>query len=191
MTDMKRFEEAQARFDDRKQRLTWTGAAANGALLLASLAHMSTTGDIRAGTPQLLLSLTGFALGGGAITWGLAALALRPSEAVQRIRAEFAQSRLEMFKAVLREPPMHPEVARLTYGEDADEKSKELLRELLAKAQLAWDESPKEASTAFEELSRLAKIGAGRDLLSRRLLVISFALAGAAVFATVVKAWFI
>ena len=72
--------------DQSKQRLLWTGAAANGALILALISFAGGADDqavaLRMVTIPVAVAISGFSFGGIAITLGAARIAQRLVEAV-------------------------------------------------------------------------------------------------------------
>lgn len=96
---------AEAQMDQANQRLLWTGAAANGALILALIGFAGNADDpvaaLRTVTIPALCGITGFTFGGTAISYALAHLAQRPLESIARAKIAMAHRQNEAFKDVL------------------------------------------------------------------------------------------
>ncbi|MDO8380071.1 hypothetical protein [Phenylobacterium sp.] len=185
--------EATTQIDQLDQRLLWTGAAANGALLLALIGFAGNSDDgagaLRDLTIPIALGVLGFLFGGTAISFGAVRLALRPLEALAQLRIDRANRNSEGFKDVLCAPSMDADVAQLVWGDQADDEVRKLLHGRLAAAKEAWEKSPGEFEEAMQSLTKHAHEGLSVLKTARRWLVASFIAAMLAVTALLALAW--
>lgn len=185
--------EAASQVDQAVQRIVWTGAAANGALLLGYIGFAGNGADVMASlrylTLPFALGLAGFSFGVTAITWGLARLNTRHLEALAVLRLDRAKSKLAAFKEVLTSPGMNAEVARLIYGGGADEQARKLIFDGLQVAKQHTEEAEPEADAALADLKMHSDEGLKLLERVRRSLTVSFLAAGLSVAAFAGSAW--
>jgi hypothetical protein len=184
---------AEAQVDTAYQRLLWTGAAANGALLLALIGFAGNADDpmaaLRTITIPVICGITGFNFGGVAISFAVARLTQRPLEAIARTRIAMAHRRMEGFQDVLTNPSMDEGVARLVWGDQADDQLRGLLKARLERAQSEWEKSPAVFEAAMKDLKASADAGLKLQLAAQKWLVASFVAAALGVVALVGQAW--
>lgn len=184
---------AAAQVEQADQRLLWTGAAANGALILALIGFAGNANDkmaaLRMITIPAMIGIAGFSFGGVAITHGLARLAHRLFEPAAQAKITMAHRMKGSFREVLTTPPMDPNFARLVWGDQADEKMRELLMGRLKAAQDATEKSPMMFAEAMETLKDSAANGMVHLRTAQRWLGASFAAAALAVVVLLGQAW--
>lgn len=155
--------EAAATVDSADQRLLWTGAAANGALLLSYIAFAGSGPDplaaIRYLTPSIVFCGGGIAAGYVAITWQVTHTAVRQLEAIAVVRLNVAKAQMASFKDVLTAPSMDPSVAELIWGRSADDQVRRLILERLKVAGSHTDSAPQLAQEALNDLDKYSNEG--------------------------------
>jgi len=184
---------AEAQLDQAYQRLLWTGAAANGALLLALIGFAGSAEDplaaLRAITIPAICGLTGFVFGGTAISYAVAQLAQRPLEAIARAKIAMAHRHAEAFKDVLTTPAMDPALALLVWGDQADHQIRDLIASRLRTAQDQTEKSPALFDEAIHALRTSYANGIAHMRKARRWLAASFVAATLGVLLLVGHAW--
>ncbi|MBI1198539.1 MAG: hypothetical protein GC203_11810 [Phenylobacterium sp.] len=184
---------AEAQVDAAYQRLLWTGAAVNGALLLALIGFAGNADDpmaaLRTITIPAICGITGFNFGGVAISYAIARLTQRPLEAIARTRIAMAHRQMEGFKDVLTSPSMDESVAQLVWGDQADDQMRGLLKARLERAQSEWENSPAVFDAAMKDLNTSAQAGLKLQLTAQKWLVASFVAAALGVVVLVGQAW--
>lgn len=184
---------ATAQVDPAEQRLLWTGAAANGALILALIGFAGNANDtmaaLRMVTIPALIGIAGFSFGGAAITHGLARLAHRLFEPAAQAKIAMAHNMAGAMKEVLTTPAMDAEVARLVWGDQADDQMRALLFARLQAAQAATDNSPVMFNEAMETIKAATDAGIAHLRKAQQWLWASFVAATVAVVVLVGQAW--
>lgn len=184
---------AEAQVDQADQRLLWSGAAANGALLLALIGFAGNADDpvaaLRTITYPVVFGIAGFSFGGVAITHGLARLAQRPLEAIERAKIVRSYRLMGAFKEVLTTPAMDVGVAQLIWGDQANDQMRTLLLGRLTAAQKATDDSPVLFAEAIKALETCADEGITSLRTAQRWLWASFVAAAFGVVALVGQGW--
>ena len=184
---------ATAKMDEADQRLLWTGAAANGALVLAMIGFAGNVDDpvaaLRMVTIPSLVCIAGFSFGGVAITHGLARLAHRLFEPAAQAKITMAHRMMGSFREVLTTPAMDANVARLVWGDQADDEMRALLLGRLTAAQDATDRSAVVFNEAMETLKASADEGITHLRTAQRWLHASFVAAAFGVVALVSQGW--
>lgn len=179
--------------DAAYQRLLWTGAAANGALLLALIGFAGSADDPMAGlrtiTIPAAVGLTGFMFGGTAISYAIARLTQRPLEAIARTKIAMAHRQMGAFKDVLTTPALDPKFAELVWGDQADDQVRTLILGRLTAAKEATDKSPATFDEAMASLRVCADEGMALQQTAQKWLVASFVAAALGVAALVGQAW--
>jgi len=188
------YEAATQRHDEVEQRLVWTGAAANGAFILALTNVVANASDFAATTIDLLwsFSFSGAGFVCGAIAIGVASdlYAVRRREAVAQARLQIANRDLHALRDVLMQGAMPDGLADLmTTDHELQEAVKALRYQLLQTAMHAAEEAPGIAEKALAELNELATEGGAIAGRSRGWLVGSLLLAAASVLAFVLHPW--
>lgn len=182
-----------AQVDQADQRLLWTGAAANGALILALIGFAGNASDtvaaLRMITLPALISIAGFSFGGTAITHGLARLAHRLVEPIAQTKIAMAHRQMGAFKEVMTMPPMDPEFARVVWGDQAEDQMRMLLHGRLQAAQAATDQSAPLFEEAIKSLQAATDAGTARLRMAQRWLWASFVTAAIAVMVLLGQVW--
>lgn len=181
--------------DQAHQRLLWTGAAANGALLLGLIGFAGSADDPMAALRTITLptigGIAGFIFGGAAIIYGVRHLTQRPLEAIAKAKIAMSHRYNEAFKDVLTTPAIDPEVARLVWGDQADEQIRALILGRLTVAQDQTEKSPALFDEAILALKMSATEGIAHMRAAQRWLIASFAAAALGVVVLVGQAWMI
>lgn len=184
---------AEAQVDAAYQRLLWTGAAANGALLLALIGFAGNADDsvaaLRTITIPAVFGITGLMFGGTAISYAIARLTQRPLEAIARTKIAMAHRQMGAFKDVLTTPAMDPAFAELVWGDQADDQVRTLILGRLTAAKEAADKSPATFDEAMASLRVCADEGMALQQTAHKWLVASFVAAALGVAALVGQAW--
>lgn len=184
---------AEAQMDQANQRLLWTGAAANGALILALIGFAGNADDpvaaLRTVTIPALCGITGFTFGGTAISYALAHLAQRPLESIARAKIATAHRQNDAFKDVLSTPAMDPAFARLVWGDQADHQTRALILGRLAAAKDQTEKSPALFEEAMQALRASYAAGIAHMRAAQRWLVASFVAAALGVVLLIGQAW--
>lgn len=184
---------ATAHVDQSTEKLLWTGAAANGALILALVGFAGGADDqlaaLRAITLPVILAVAGFSFGGAAITHGAARLAQRLLEANAHAKIALAHHQAAAFKDVFETPTIDPEVARIVWGDEADDEVRKLLLARLTNAKASTDKSDATFEEGFAGLEACAKAGNWHLRVAQRWLGASFATAAVAVVVLLGQAW--
>jgi len=182
-----------AQVDQADQRLLWTGAAANGALILALIGFAGNANDMMAAlrmiTIPALISIAGFSFGGAAITNGLARLAQRLFEPIAQAKITMAHRQMGAFKEVMTTPSMDPGFATLVWGDQAEDQMRALLHGRLQAAQAATDQSPALFEEAIKSLQAATDAGAAHLRTAQRWLWASFVAAAIAVIVLLGQVW--
>lgn len=104
MNSVPPYDPATAQVDQSNEKRLWTGAAANGALILALVGFAGGADDqsaaLRMITLPAILSVTGFSFGGTAIMHGAARLAQRLLEANAHAKIALVHHQAAAFKDV-------------------------------------------------------------------------------------------
>lgn len=181
--------------DQSNQRLLWTGAAANGALILALIGFAGGADDpadaLRTITLPVAVAIAGFSFGGAAIMLGGARLAQRLVDAVAHKKLALAQHQQAAFKNVLSSPSMDARVAQLVWGDRADDEIRKLILGQLANAQAETDKSQHTFDDAMATLEASIKTGHGLLAKANRWLQASFVAAALAVVTLMAQAWLV
>lgn len=181
--------------DQSNQRLFWTGAAANGALILALISFAGGADDqaaaLRMVTIPVLIAISGFSFGGVAITLGAARLAQRLVEAVAHKRLALALDQQGAFKNVLSSPSMDSSVAQHIWGDRASDEIKKLILGQLINAQAETEKSQLNFREAIATLEASNKAGYILLTKANRWLQASFAAAALAVVTLMAQAWLV
>lgn len=184
---------AEAQMDQANQRLLWTGAAANGALLLALIGFAGNADDpvaaLRTVSIPAICGITGFTFGGTAISYALAHLAQRPLESIARAKIAMAHRQNEAFKDVLSTPAMDPAFAQLVWGDQADHQTRALILGRLAAAKDQTEKSPALFEEAMQALRASYAEGIAHMRAAQRWLVASFVAAALGVVLLIGQAW--
>lgn len=184
---------ATAQVDQSNEKLLWTGAAANGALILALVGFAGGADDqiaaLRTITIPAILCVTGFSFGAAAIMHGAARLAQRLLEATAHATIALAHHQAAAFKDVFETPSVDPIVARLVWGDQADDEVRKLLVGRLANAKASTDRSDATFQEGFAGLEACAKAGDLHLRAAQRWLGASFAAAAVAVVVLLGQAW--
>lgn len=181
--------------EQSSQRLLWTGAAANGALLLALISFAGGAYDqaasLRMVTIPVAIAISGFSFGGVAISLGAARLAQRLVDAVAHRKLVLALDQQAAFKNVLSSPSMDADLAQHIWGERAGDEIKKLILGQLINAQAETEKSQQTFNEAIATLEASNKTG--HDLLTKatRWLQASFAAAALAVVTLMAQAWLV
>ena len=181
--------------DQSNQRLLWTGAAANGALILALIGFAGGADDqaasLRTVSVPVAIAISGFSFGGVSISLGAARLAQRLVDSVAHRKLALALDQQAAFKNVLSSPSMDPNVAQHIWGERAGDEIKKLILGQLINAQAETEKSQQNFNEAIATLEASNKTG--HDLLTKanRWLQASFAAAALAVVTLIAQAWLV
>lgn len=193
MNSVPPYDPATAQVDQSHEKLLWTGAAANGALILALVAFAGGADDqsaaLRMITLPAVLGVAGFSFGGTAIMYGAARLAQRLHEANAYAKIALAHQQMAAFKDVFESPSVDPEVARLVWGDQADDEVRKMLVGRLANAKASTDKSGATYEEGLAELQACAKAGSSRLQTAQRWLGASFATAAVGVVVLLGQAW--
>jgi hypothetical protein len=185
--------EAAAAVDQIDQRLLWTGAAANGALLLSYVGFAGGADDAAAAlrflTLPILLGLAGFSFGATAITWGVARVAVRQLESLATFRLKLASAQLAAFKDVLTAPSLDASVAKVIWGDAADDQTRQLLLGRLQVAKEQTDQAQPAAEAALADMKTHSDEGLKLIVRGRRWLSWSFVSAALSVSVLAGTAW--
>lgn len=187
------YDPATAQVDQSNEKLLWTGAAANGALILAMVGFAGGADDqiaaLRMITLPAMLGVAGFSFGGAAITHGTARLAQRLLEVNAHAKIALAHHQAAAFKEVFQTPSVDPEVARLLWGSEADKEIHKLLAGRLANAKVSSAKSDATFADGLADLNACATAGNTHLKLAQRWLRASFATAALAVGVLLGQAW--
>ncbi|MCC7268331.1 MAG: hypothetical protein IT546_13485 [Caulobacteraceae bacterium] len=142
---------ARNRSDDMLTRYVWTGAAANGAALLATANIVANVASpdtaLRALVWPNTLFIVGLSFGAAAISQILYLSILRVNEAIHQSAADAAFRNLQGTKPVVAELPMSLELARIVHGDNADNE----IRKLYANVVRSALDSSERSKPEFEE----------------------------------------
>lgn len=187
------YDPATAQVDQSNEKLLWAGAAANGALILALIGFAGGAEDqiaaLRTITLPAIIGVTGFSFGGTAITHGAAGLAQRLLEANAHAKLALAHHQAAALKEVFETPSVDPEVARLVWGDQADDEVRKLLVGRLTNAKASTDKSDATFEEGFAGLEACAKVGHLHLRAAQRWLGASFVMAAVAVAVLLGQAW--
>lgn len=193
MNPVPAYDPATAQVDQSNEKLLWTGAAANGALILALIGFAGGADDqiaaLRTITLPMILCVAGFSFGGTAIMHGAARLAQRLLEANAHAKLELAHHQAAAFKDVFETSSVDPEVARLVWGDQADDEVRKLLVGRLTNANASTETSGATFEEGFAELQACAKASNSHLRAAQRWLGASFAIAAVSVVVMLGQAW--
>lgn len=179
--------------DQSNQQLLWTGAAANGALILALIGFAGGAENqeaaLRMVTIPILAAITGFSFGGVAIALGAARLAQRLRDAVAQRELALAFNQQAAFKNVLSGPSVDAGVAQHIWGERAGDEIRKLILQQLINAQAETEKSEQTFRAAMATLEESNKTGHRLLTRANRWLQASFCGAAIAVVALIAQGW--
>lgn len=155
--------EAEQRYATASDRLVWTGAAVNGAVLIAFANIVagveSPDSALRALAVPMLLAGVGMIIGANAVQEAVAAAAANMLEALHRDQADRAYEEARLGPDLF-ERPINPDDSSFIFGDAGDDQARRMLAELM---KLRMEKA--EAAGAAFETAIDGQAAAGRDRL--------------------------